>query len=202
MAKIAIAKGTIVVLILVVVLVAGGVSAGVSLMSVGPQGLKGDKGDTGANGATGLQGPKGDSGARGAAGAAGSSGATGATGATGAMGASGPAGLGVTPGSLVAPAYDSGWINITNMTGQNIVLTHNIGNLDVSVDIQGRTTLTGGVHQKNLGLTGYTSGWSKTYGGTGHDYAGGNIVQTKDGGYANFGLHRLVWRWRSRCFAD
>ena len=184
MAKIAIAKGTIVVLILVVVLLAGGVSAGVSLMSVGPQGLKGDKGDTGANGATGLQGPKGDSGARGAAGAAGSSGATGATGATGAMGASGPAGLGVTPGSLVAPAYDSGWINITNMTGQNIVLTHNIGNVDVSVDIQGRTTLTGGVHQKNLGLTGYTSGWSKTYGGTGHDYAGGNIVQTKDGGYA------------------
>ena len=49
---------------------------------------------------------------------------------------SGPAGLGVTPGSLVAPAYDSGWINITNMTGQNIVLTHNIGNVDVSVDIR------------------------------------------------------------------
>ena len=45
MAKIAIAKGTIVVLIVVAVLVAGGVSAGVTMMSVGPQGLKGDKGD-------------------------------------------------------------------------------------------------------------------------------------------------------------
>ena len=95
MAKIAIAKGTIVVLILVVVLVAGGVSAGVSLMSVSPEGLKRDKSDTGA---------------------------TGATGAAGATGATGPAGLGVTPGSLVTPAYDSGWVNITTTAGQNIVL--------------------------------------------------------------------------------
>ena len=54
MAKIAIAKGTIVVLILVAVLVAGGVSAGVLSMSVSPQGMKGDKGDTGATGATGA----------------------------------------------------------------------------------------------------------------------------------------------------
>jgi hypothetical protein len=39
MAKIAIAKGTIVVLIVVAVLVAGGVSAGVTMMIAGPQGL-------------------------------------------------------------------------------------------------------------------------------------------------------------------
>ena len=156
-------------------------------MSVGPQGLKGDKGDTGAigaTGATGLQGPKGDSGARGAAGAAGSSGATGATGAAGATGATGPAGLGVTPGSLVAPAYDSGWVNITSMAGQNIVLNHNLNSLDVYVEICGRTIATGGIHQKNLGLIGYTSGWSKTYGGIAHDYSMGNNVQTNDGGYA------------------
>ena len=129
------------------VLVAGGVSAGVTAMSVGPQGPKGDIGDTGATGATGPQGPKGDTGTRGATGA---TGATGSTGATGATGATGPAGLGVTPGSLVSPAYDSGWINITNMAGQNIVLTHNLGSSDVSVEIQGRTTATGGTHQKNL----------------------------------------------------
>ena len=164
-------------------MVAGGVSAGVSLMSVGPQGLKGDKGDTGATGATGLQGPKGDTGARGAAGAAGSSGATGATGATGAMGATGPAGLGVSPGSLVTPAYDSGWVNITSMAGQNIVLNHNLGTTDVSVEIQGRTTATGGIHQKYLGLTGSTSGWSKVFGGAGNDWAIGNNLQTSDGGY-------------------
>jgi ABC-type Na+ efflux pump permease subunit len=47
MAKIAIAKGTIVVFIVVAVLVAGGVSAGVTMMSVGPQGPKGDTGATG-----------------------------------------------------------------------------------------------------------------------------------------------------------
>ena len=105
MSKIAIAKGTLFVVIIVAILIAGGVSAGITMMSVGPQGLKGDKGDTGATGATGPQGPKGDAGARGVTGATGASGATGAAGATG---ATGPAGLGVTPGSLVAPAYDSG----------------------------------------------------------------------------------------------
>jgi len=184
MAKIAIAKGTIVVLIVVAVLVAGGVSAGISMMSAGPLGPKGDTGDTGATGAIGPQGPKGDTGARGATGAAGTTGSTGTTGATGAIGATGPTGLGVSPGSLVTPAYDSGWVNITSMAGQNIVLTHNLGSTDISVDIQGRTTSTGGIHQKNLGLTTFTSGWSKVFGGTGNDPPSGNIVQTSDGGYA------------------
>ena len=111
MAKIAISKETIVVLVVVAVLIAGGVSAGVTMMTAGPQGPKGDKGDTGATGSIGSQGPKGDTGARGATGATGT---TGATGATGPMGATGPAGLGVTPGSFVAAAYDSGWVNITS----------------------------------------------------------------------------------------
>jgi hypothetical protein len=181
MSKIAIAKGTLFVVIILAILVAGAVSAGITMMSVGTQVTKGDKGDTGATGATGPQGPKGDSGARGLTGA---TGATGAPGATGAIGATGPAGLGVNLGSLVTPAYDSGWINITSMAGQNIVLTHNLASTDISVDIQGRTTATGGTHQRNLGLTTYTSGWSKTYGGTGNDYASGNNVQTNDGGYA------------------
>lgn len=184
MAKIAIAKGTIVVLIVVAVLVAGGVSAGVTMMTAGPLGPKGDIGDTGATGVTGPQGPKGDTGQRGATGPAGSTGATGAPGATGATGPQGPAGLGVTPGSLVTPAYDSGWVNITTMAGQNIVFNNNLNSLDVTVEIQGRTTPASGIHQKNLGLTGYTTGWSKTYGGTADDYAVGNIVQTNDGGYA------------------
>jgi hypothetical protein len=91
--------------------------------------------------------------------------------------------LGVSPGSFVVAAYDSGWVNITNMTGQNIVLNHNLGSSDISIDIQGRTTATGGVHQKYLGLTDFTNGWSKVYGGTGNDLASGNILQTSDGGY-------------------
>jgi hypothetical protein len=70
------------------------------------------------------------------------------------------------------------------MVGQNIVLNHNLGSSDVSVEILGRTTANGGIHEKNLGLTGYTSGWSKTYGGAGNDVGSGNIVQTSDGGYA------------------
>jgi hypothetical protein len=183
MAKIAIAKGTLIVVIIVAVLVAGGVSAGVTFISVGPQGPNGDTGDTGATGAAGSQGPKGDTGAKGGTGATGAIGATGVTGATGAAGATGPAGLGVLPGSLVTPAYDSGWVNITSMVGQNIVLTHNLASTDISVDIQGRTTLTGGIHQKNIGLTAYTSGWTKVYGGTGTDMANGNLLQTSDGGY-------------------
>jgi hypothetical protein len=165
--------------IVIAILVASAISIGASSqLLLGPQGPKGDKGDTGAPGATGAQGPKGDTGATGPTGPAG------ATGAAGATGPQGPAGLGVTPGSLVTPAYDSGWVNITTMAGQNIVLNHNLNSSDVTIEIQGRTTATGGVHQKYLGLTSYTSGWSKTYGGTGHDYAMGNNVQTKDGGYA------------------
>jgi hypothetical protein len=54
-----------------VVLVAGGVSVGVTMMSVGPQGQKGDTGDKGAAGATGPQGLKGDTGERGATGSTG-----------------------------------------------------------------------------------------------------------------------------------
>ncbi len=177
MAKIAIAKGTIVVMIVIAVLVAGGISAGVTMMSVGPLGPKGDTGDAGVTGATGPQGSKGDTGATGA------TGATGVTGATGATGATGPAGLGVTPGTLLTAAYDSGWINITTTAGQNITIAHNLNTLDVSVEIQGRITSIGGIHQKNLGLTEYTSGWTKVYGGTGSDMAVGNNLQTIDGGY-------------------
>jgi predicted secreted protein len=184
MAKIAIAKGTIVVLIIVAVLVAGGVSAGVTLMSVGPQGSNGDTGDTGAAGATGLQGPKGDTGAKGGTGATGATGTTGVTGATGATGSTGSAGLGVSPGSLVTAAYDSGWVNITSKAGQSIVLNHNLNSSDITVEISGRTTATGGMQEKYLGLTDYTSGWTKTYGGAGNDLPNGDIVQTIDGGYA------------------
>ena len=173
--------------ILLAILVASAISIGVSQLVPGPAGPKGDKGDIGAAGVAGAAGPKGDTGDRGAPGATGATGAAGTTGATGSAGTTGPqgpAGLGVTPGSLVTPAYDSGWINITNLAGQNIVVNHNLNNADVTVEVLGRTTASGGVHQKNLGLTEFTGGWSKVYGGQGNDPASGNIVQTSDGGFA------------------
>jgi hypothetical protein len=173
--------GKLIVGLIIAILVGCVISLGISSqLSIGPVGPKGDKGDTGTQGANGATGATGATGIKGTTGAAGSIGATGATGTTGPQG---PVGLGVTPGSLVAPAYDSGWINITAMAGQNVVFNHNLNSSDVSVEILGRTTATGGIHQKNLGLTGYTSGWSKTYGGAGMDNPAGNIFQTSDGGF-------------------
>jgi hypothetical protein len=49
--------------------------------------------------------------------------------------------------------YDSGWINITDKCGQNIIITHNLNSTDIMVDIQGKTTADGGPHQRYYGLT-------------------------------------------------
>jgi hypothetical protein len=92
MAKIAVEKNTLIIVILITALIAGLVSAGVSTYAVNAAGgattgLQGPKGDTGATGAQGVAGPKGDTG---------STGPTGPTGATGATGPVGPQGI---PGS-------------------------------------------------------------------------------------------------------
>ena len=79
--------------------------------------------------------------------------------------------------------YESDWINITDKCGQNIVITHNLNSTDLIVDIQGKTTLDSGPHQRNYGLTGHMQGWSRTYGGTSYDDAYA-LVQTTDGGYS------------------
>jgi len=79
--------------------------------------------------------------------------------------------------------YDSGWINITDKVGQDIIITHGLNSEDIMVEIFGKMSLDSGTHQKHLGLTDYRSGWSRTYGGVGEDWPFG-IVQTSDGGYA------------------
>jgi hypothetical protein len=88
------------------------------------------------------------------------------------------------PLSKAGLAYDSGWINITDKCGQYFNITHNLNSMDLTIDVVGKTTPDGGIHQKHYGLTNYEQGWSKTYQGLYERSA----VQTKDGGYAMVGL--------------
>ncbi len=117
--------------VMIICILASSVVTG--MFALAPQGEKGDTGATGATGPQGPAGPKGDSGPAGAAGATGATGAqgpkgdTGATGATGATGTQGPAGLGVQPGFLVAPAYDSGWIYQSG----TVTLTHGLNTMEL-----------------------------------------------------------------------
>jgi hypothetical protein len=82
--------------------------------------------------------------------------------------------------------YDSGWINITDMAGQYITVTHGLNVTDwndesIDVGIIGKTSPDGEL-LRYLGLTD-APGWNKTYGGTNDDEAW-DLVETSDGGYA------------------
>jgi hypothetical protein len=103
-----------------------------------------------------------------------------------------------TKGTAIPKALllnDTGWINISDKAGQYITVTHNLNSSDIIVDITGKTTLDGGVHQKYYGLTGYLPGWSKAYGGDSYD-AAWSVVQTSDQGYAIAGE---TWSFGSGC---
>ena len=78
--------------------------------------------------------------------------------------------------------FDSGWRDITTQCGRSFEIEHGLGSLDVMVDIQGRVHGDGGPHQRHLGGTGLTPGWSTTYGGASADVAL-SVVPTADGGY-------------------
>jgi hypothetical protein len=96
--KISVSKMIMVILLIAVIIVTGGVSAGITMVT-DPQGSKGDKGDTGdagATGATGATGPTGPTGLTGATGPKGDTGAQGVQGPKGDTGATGPQGI---PGS-------------------------------------------------------------------------------------------------------
>ena len=181
MQKAALTKGTFVVGLVIAILVSSAISAGISTQfTMGTQGLKGDMGDTGpqglqgsqgetgprgaagdtgetgtqgATGATGPSGPPGPQGAAGATGVAGPTGASGATGPQGPQGAMGPQGLQGPPGPYL-PDYDSGWVDITDKAGQYFNMTHNLNSAEITVYITGKTTASGGAHQRYLGLTG------------------------------------------------
>jgi hypothetical protein len=90
--------------------------------------------------------------------------------------------------TLASLAYDSGWINITDKCGQYFNMTHNLNSTDLIVDITGKATIDGGVHQKYLGGAGRVSGWYKMYDGA----IPGSVIQTFDGGYAIAGGASLI----------
>lgn len=96
-------------------------------------------------------------------------------GETGPQGIQGPQGQ---PGLYVAD-YDSGWINITDKTGQYFNITHGLNSTDIIVDVTGKTTLDGGVHQRNLGGTDYVLDRGRTY----VPGSARSLVKTSDGGY-------------------
>ncbi len=72
------------------------------------------------------------------------------------------------------PSYDSGWVDISSKCGQYVSLNHGLNTTDVVVDVSGKVSLDpmGGAIE-----------WTRTYGGTGSDYAQ-SLILTDDGGYA------------------
>jgi hypothetical protein len=92
-----------------------------------------------------------------------------------------------TPITKASLEYDSDWMDITNKPGQYFNITHNQNSTDIIVDIQGKTTSDGGVHQRYLGLElDSGSGWWGTYGGSNNDWAF-SVTPTEDGGYVMTG---------------
>jgi hypothetical protein len=99
----------------------------------------------------------------------------------------GSAGATGTPLTKASIQYDSGWIDITDMAGRNITVTHGLNITDwndesIDVSITGKTSAEGEL-QRYVGLTGQIQGWNKTYGGTNNELSGA-LVKTVDGGYA------------------
>ena len=92
MAAISLTMGKLIAGIVIAIVAASAVSAGVSMLIPGPQGPEGPEGQQGATGPQGPQGETGDTGPAGATGPAGPAGATGATGAKGDKGDTGDTG--------------------------------------------------------------------------------------------------------------
>lgn len=108
----------------------------------------------------------------------------------------GPTGLQGPPGPQgpYTPDYDSGWIDISDKAGQYFNVTHSMNSADLIVDITGKTTNTGGAHQRYYGLTGNLPvegeqglAWTNSTSNTVTLYRGANDV------YWNY-VRVRVWR--------
>jgi hypothetical protein len=75
------------------------------------------------------------------------------------------------------PSWDSGWVDIRNMRGQNFTLKHDLNTTNVLVAIKGK---------EGQSTTHGALAWNRTYGGTNEDFAF-SLVQTNDGGYVTAG---------------
>jgi parallel beta-helix repeat protein len=95
----------------------------------------------------------------------------------------------LTPTHITVRAceYDSGWINITDKCGQYFNITHSLNSTDIVVNMQGKTTLNGEIHQKYYGLTMPSPSWTKNY-----SYSANALVKSDDGGYLFAGSGTLV----------
>lgn len=89
----------------------------------------------------------------------------------------GSSGTNITKASV---EYDSDWIDISDKAGQYFNVTHNLNSTEIMVDIQGKRTMGGGIHQKYLGGSDHVNGWEKTYG---ENQTFSAIAPTNDGGY-------------------
>lgn len=175
MAKISVERNMLIVFLLIACIVCCAVSAGIATMLV----------NSGLQNATGPQGPQGQQGAQGEQGEQGNTGPTGQTGATGASGHDGSDG----DDGISTASYDSGWVDLNGLAGQNLTLTHNQHSSDVLVQIEGKDAA-GNIHQKYYGLT-YKSlqGWNNTYGET-SDFIAYGMAPTNDSGYIVTGLYQ------------
>ena len=172
MAKISVERNMLIVFLLIACIVCCAVSAGIATMLV----------NSGIQNATGPQGPQGQQGQQGSQGEQGETGATGQTGATGASGHDGSDGI-------PTASYDSGWVDLNSLAGQNLTLNHNLHSSDVMVQIEGKDAA-GNIHQKYYGLT-YKSlqGWNITYGET-SDLMAYDMAPTNDSGYIITGIYQ------------
>lgn len=144
MAEIVVSRRTFLIGLVIAILAASSISTVISSqLAVGPQGPKGDTGPRGSIGPQGDEGEKGE------------------TGDIGPQGPEGPPGLGVEPGYVVAPAFDSGWVSNWTDVGEDFLwqlnLTHGLNTTDVFVYMLGRLNstmgfLNGSVHQFGYGL--------------------------------------------------
>jgi hypothetical protein len=155
--EVVVTRRTFLVGLVIAILAASAISTVASTqLAVGPQGPKGADGAAGPQGSIGPQGPHGEQGPQGEEGPAGPQGEVGPT------GPQGDPGLGVEPGFLVPPAFDSGWVsNWTQGTFDVITLTHSLNSTDVFVYMIGRAK-NGTVHQFGYGLL--VGGLSESHG--------------------------------------
>lgn len=84
-------------------------------------------------------------------------------------------------------AYDSDWINCTDLRGEFFDVYHNLSisnwnNENIMIEVIGKTNLETSTLHRQLGIT-LQSQWGRAYGGTSTEHAR-SVVQTEDGGYA------------------